>query len=59
MGLAPYGDEDLIDKELLDLKKDGSFTLNQKYFNYLSGLTMTNGVFDRVFGGPPREPETN
>ena len=45
MGLAPYGEPkyvDLIYKELLDLKDDGSFRLNQKYFNYLTGLTMTN-----------------
>ncbi len=61
MGLAPYGDPkyvDLIYKELMDLREDGSFTLNQKYFNYLSGLTMTNSAFDRLFGAPPREPET-
>jgi carbamoyltransferase len=61
MGLAPYGEPkyvNLIYRELIDLKEDGSFTLNQKYFNYLSGLTMTNGAFDRIFGGPPREPET-
>jgi carbamoyltransferase len=61
MGLAPYGEPkyvDLIYRELMDLKEDGSFTLNQRYFNYLSGLTMTNGAFDRLFGGPPREPET-
>jgi carbamoyltransferase len=61
MGLAPYGEPkyvDLIYRELIDLKEDGSFTLNQKYFNYLSGLTMTNRAFDRLFGGPPREPES-
>jgi carbamoyltransferase len=61
MGLAPYGEPkyvDLIYRELIDLKDDGSFTLNQKYFNYLTGLTMTNSAFDRLFGGPPREPET-
>jgi carbamoyltransferase len=61
MGLAPYGEPkyvDLIYRELMDLKEDGSFTLNQRYFNYLTGLTMTNSAFDRVFGGPPREPET-
>jgi carbamoyltransferase len=61
MGLAPYGEpkyKDLILKELVDLREDGSFTLNQKYFNYLSGLTMTNGAFDKLFGGPPREPES-
>jgi len=61
MGLAPYGEPkylDVIYKELIDLRDDGSFTLNQEYFNYLSGLTMTNGAFDRLFGGPPRVPET-
>ena len=61
MGLAPYGEPkyvDLIYRELMDLKEDGSFTLNQRYFNYLNGLTMTNRAFDRLFGGPPREPET-
>jgi len=61
MGLAPYGEPkyvDLIYRELIDLKEDGSFTLNQKYFNYLSGLTMTNRAFDRIFDGPPREPES-
>jgi carbamoyltransferase len=61
MGLAPYGEPkfvDLIYRELMDLKEDGSFTLNQRYFNYLNGLTMTNGAFDRLFGGPPREPES-
>ena len=62
MGLAPYGEPkyvDLIYRELMDLKEDGSFTLNQRYFNYLTGLRMTNGAFDELFGGPPREPETN
>jgi carbamoyltransferase len=62
MGLAPYGEPkyvDLIYRELIDLKEDGSFTLNQKYFNYLGGLTMTSDAFDRLFGGPPRVPETN
>ena len=61
MGLAPYGEPkfvDLIYKELVDLKDDGSFRLNQKYFNYLTGLTMTNAAFDAVFGGPPRKPES-
>ena len=61
MGLAPYGEPkyvDLIYKELLDLKEDGSFRLNQQYFNYLTGLTMTNSAFDELFGGPPRRPET-
>src|SRR3989442_2088514 len=61
MGLAPYGEPKYVDRiyrELIDLKEDGSFTLNQKYFNYLSGLTMTSGVFDELFDGPPREPES-
>ena len=61
MGLAPYGEPkfvDLIYRELIDLKEDGSFALNQRYFNYLNGLTMTNGAFDRLFGAPPRVPET-
>jgi len=61
MGLAPYGEPKYVDfiyKELLDLKEDGSFRLNQKYFNYLTGLTMTNGAFDELFGGPPRKPES-
>ena len=61
MGLAPYGEPryvQLILDEIVDLRADGSFTLNQKYFNYLTGLTMTSPEFDRLFGGPPREPET-
>jgi carbamoyltransferase len=61
MGLAPYGTPkyvDLIYRELMDLREDGSFTLNQKYFNYLAGLTMTSEAFNELFGGPPREPET-
>src|SRR6266568_2351656 len=61
MGLAPYGEPkyvDLIYRELVDLHEDGSFHLNQTYFNYLTGLTMTNGAFDRLFGGPARVPET-
>ncbi|HUQ80024.1 MAG TPA: carbamoyltransferase [Gemmatimonadaceae bacterium] len=61
MGLAPYGEPkyvDIILKELVDLREDGSFTLNQTYFNYLSGLTMTNDAFARLFGGPPRKPES-
>jgi carbamoyltransferase len=61
MGLAPYGEPkyvDLIYRELLDLREDGSFTLNQRYFEYLTGLTMTNGAFAQLFGGPPRVPES-
>jgi carbamoyltransferase len=62
MGLAPYGKpkyKDLILSELVDLKDDGSFKLNMKYFNYCAGLTMTNRKFDKLFGGPPRKPESN
>lgn len=61
MGLAPYGEPkyvDLIYRELIDLREDGSFTLNQKYFDYLGGLTMTNEAFNRLFGGPSRVPES-
>ena len=61
MGLAPYGKgiyKDLILKELLDLKEDGSFKLNMKYFNYCAGLTMTNSRFHKLFGGSPRKPES-
>lgn len=61
MGLAPYGEPkyvDLIYRELIDLREDGSFKLNQKYFNYLSGLTMTSRAFEDLFGGPPRVPES-
>jgi carbamoyltransferase len=61
MGLAPYGEpkyKDLILNELMDLKKDGSFRLNMKYFNYCAGLTMTNGKFEGLFGGPPRKRES-
>ncbi|MFQ5767365.1 MAG: carbamoyltransferase, partial [Acidobacteriota bacterium] len=60
MGLAPYGQPryvDLILDELLDLKEDGSFRLNMKYFDYCAGLKMTNRRFARLFGGPPRRPE--
>lgn len=61
MGLAPYGEpkyKDLILKELIDLKEDGSFRLNMEYFNYCAGLTMTNRKFDKLFEGPPRKPES-
>jgi len=61
MGLAPYGEPkhvDVILRELIDLKEDGSFRLNMKYFNYGVGLTMTNANFDRLFGRPPRKPES-
>ncbi|MDX2183423.1 MAG: carbamoyltransferase N-terminal domain-containing protein, partial [Gemmatimonadaceae bacterium] len=61
MGLAPYGQPkyvDLIYKHILDLKEDGSFTMNQKYFDYVGGLTMTSPAFDELFGGPPRQAES-
>lgn len=61
MGLAPYGQPrfvDLILRELIDLKPDGSFRLNMDYFNYGVGLTMTNQRFADLFGGPPRKPES-
>ncbi len=61
MGLAPYGEPKYVDtilRELIDLKEDGSFRLNMRYFNYTVGLTMTNSRFDALFGGPPRRPET-
>ena len=57
MGLAPYGKPifvDLILKNLIDLKNDGTFILNQSYFNYSTGLTMTNSKFDKLFGNKPR-----
>ena len=61
MGLAPYGEprfRELILDKLIDVKDDGSFRLNQKYFNYLTGLTMTNAAFHKLFGEPPRDPDT-
>lgn len=61
MGLAPYGEPkyvDLIMSELIDLKDDGSFKMNMKYFNYNAGLTMTNNNFHKLFGGEPRKPES-
>ncbi|MEO1109756.1 MAG: carbamoyltransferase [Pseudomonadota bacterium] len=62
MGLAPYGVpqfKDLILEHLVDLKEDGSFRLNQKYFNYTAGLTMTNKALEDLFGHPVRKPETD
>ena len=59
MGLAPYGKpiyEDKV-KKLIDIKNDGTFRLNQKYFNYATGLTMTNEKFDNLFGQKPRNPQ--
>ena len=61
MGLAPYGTPkyaDLIYENLLDLKADGTFRLNMHYFNYCTGLTMTNKHFDELFDGPPRQAES-
>ena len=60
MGLAPYGEPrfaDIIRRELVDIKPDGSFRLNMAYFNYPAGLTMTNARFHRLFGRGPRSPE--
>jgi carbamoyltransferase len=62
MGLAPYGRpiyRDRILKELVDLKPDGSFWMDMRFFNYCEGLTMTSEAFHDVFGGPPRNPETD
>ncbi len=61
MGLAPYGEPKYVKAiydHVLDLKPDGTFRLNMDYFNYCTGLTMTGGKFDEVFGGPPRKPES-
>jgi carbamoyltransferase len=61
MGLAPYGEPKYVRaiyEHLVDLRSDGSFRLNQKFFNYLSGLTMTSEAFSEIFGGPPRAPES-
>ena len=60
MGLAPYGHPryaNVIRERLIDVKEDGSFRLNLEYFEYCTGLTMTNGRFDELFGGPPRKPD--
>ena len=61
MGLAPYGEprySDLIKEHLIDIKSDGSYRLNMKYFNYAAGLTMTSRKFNRLFQAPPRPPES-
>jgi carbamoyltransferase len=61
MGLAPYGEpkySNLIKENLIDIKEDGSFALDLNFFNYCTGLTMTNEKFNRLFGGVPRNPET-
>jgi carbamoyltransferase len=60
MGLAPYGEPKYVEQiyeHLLDLKPDGTFRLNLDYFDYCTGLTMTNERFDALFGAPPRKPE--
>lgn len=61
MGLAPYGEPryaDLIREKLITVSSDGSFQLDMSYFNYATGLTMTNKKFNKLFGGPPRKSET-
>ena len=61
MGLAPYGEPryaQLIKDHLIDIKNDGSFALDMSYFNYCTGLTMTNAKFDHLFGGPRRAEES-
>jgi carbamoyltransferase len=61
MGLAPYGEPvyaDVIREKLIDLKADGSFRMDLRYFDYCQGLRMTSAQFDRLFGGPPRKPES-
>jgi carbamoyltransferase len=61
MGLAPYGEPKYVNvilDELVDLKEDGTFRLDMRYFNYATGLTMTNKRFAALFGGPPRSPES-
>lgn len=61
MGLAPYGEPRYtrtILENIVDLREDGSFSLNMDYFNYCQGLTMTSNRFHRLFGGPPRKPES-
>ena len=60
MGLAPYGEpkyKDKIKENLIEIKEDGSFWLNQKYFDYSTGLKMTNKNFNILFGSKPRDPE--
>ncbi len=61
MGLAPYGEPRYVDRirdHLIDLREDGSFRLDMRYFNFVTGLTMTNDRFHRLFEGGPREPES-
>lgn len=61
MGLAPYGKPrytDIIMNNLIDLKPDGTFRLDMRYFNYMTGLCMTSNLFDQLLDGPPRKPES-
>lgn len=61
MGLAPYGEPRFVDdikNKLLEVREDGSLRMNHEYFSYSQGLRMTNGAFDKLFGGPPRKPES-
>ena len=61
IALAPYGERKSVDRileRLIDLKPDGSFRMDMSYFNYCQGLTMTSRRFERLFGGPPRTPES-
>jgi carbamoyltransferase len=61
MGLAPYGRPTYVRQildDLIDLRDDGSFTMDRRYFGYLDGLTMTSPAFHDLFGGPPRAPES-
>lgn len=62
MGLAPYGEPkyvSLIKEKLVEIRDDGSIRMNHEYFGYSHGLRMTNGAFSKLFGSPPREPESN
>ena len=62
MGLAPYGEPlyaDLIKEKIIDILEEGSFRLDMNYFDFATGLTMTNNKFHKLFGGPPRKPEAN
>ncbi|MDQ6653417.1 MAG: carbamoyltransferase [Acidobacteriota bacterium] len=61
MGLAPYGEPkyvSIIKDKLLEIRDDGSLKMNHEYFSYSQGLRMTNGAFDKLFGGPPRKPDS-
>jgi carbamoyltransferase len=62
MGLAPYGEPRYVQRildHLVDLRDDGSFRMNMRYFGFLGGLAMTNGRFEELFDGPPRQPESD